>query len=540
MGYPTSPYATSRARTATGLSSVAHMSGASLNSQLRSAVQGVVSTYVPEVPAPANWEIPGISQPDVNPDWGDAANRPGPQPKPAPAGSPPPAGSPKPVGAPPPARLPSPNAGPGPAEFPSPYRPSVPTPSSLARGALGAMRGMNAAMWALLALQLAEEARQWARERAYGRYARAGDDWSWPDPTDPYWSDGTQVIVCEGVVPEAGPYLFTGLCGLLGNAHPELERGVDHEYSTFIDDMGNPWSLEHTQWQLRWYLNFPTSNIYSPAVNADYWKFNTPPLPATPPEHWPSPVPPTDPSVWPSNAPLPGANPAPGVPPMVDPLSNPVRPGQLSPTPMRVPYALIPHVGPNPDRSPTEQPQRGNALPPPAGGPPSPPPPGGGRDPWRPDRRPRRREKEKKLGAKGAVAIGVAMFATEATDVIDALWDALPDYNKSRRFRRDLTAADKYADVYKHWETVDAEEAIENLIINGIEDAVIGGIHAAIDKALGPVATTKWQNNPSKPKFEKDLAKAVNDLVDPWVRGAVEPDIDRGTAGQLGNYFRSL
>lgn len=97
-----------------------------------------------------------------------------------------------------------------------------------------------------------------------------------------------------------------------------------------------------------------------------------------------------------------------------------------------------------------------------------------------------------------------------------------------------------YKDVYKNWDVVDAEAAVENLLINQIEDMVIGSVHSAIDRALGPVATTKWQNNPTKPQFEKDLAKAVNDVVEPIIRDLVDPEIDRGTAGQLGGLWDRL
>lgn len=543
MGYPTSALATSRARTATGLSNVAvSQASSALRSAVGSVIQGAGFT---SAPLPANWDIPGISQPTGKPPT--PANIPGGSGVgPAPTGSPQPVGSPRPVGAPAPARpLPSPRSGPVPA---SPSLPrGVGVPSALP-GALGALRAMNAASWGLMAAMAAASAYEWWRKQQYGHlWVPQAAEWDWEDPNaPPYLPDPTQsyVTVCGDTPQTHGPYPGAPWCGLAIDVVDSDQTGVEHEYEV-ISEVPEPFSREVWEWVIVWRENPELTARAWPAVRAHYEKHDKPPAPATPPEHWPEPWQNPAASPFPSNSPMPGANPAPEFPPMIDPLSNPIKSPTPAPTPIPIPYGLIPHVGPNPNRSPTEQPQRGNGpLPgqepaPPRREPPERP---GDRPKW--PKRPGAREKEKKLGAKGTVALGLAMGVTEVNDIVTALWEALPPYIR-RQYREGgkpayPPIARMYKDVYKNWDVVDAEAAVENLLINQIEDMVIGSVHSAIDKALGPVATTKWQNNPTKPQFEKDLAKAVNDVVEPIIRDLVDPEVDRGTAGQLGALWDRL
>ena len=73
---------------------------------------------------------------------------------------------------------------------------------------------------------------------------------------------------------------------------------------------------------------------------------------------------------------------------------------------------------------------------------------------------------------------------TETIDVIDAFYDALPWY---RRNKGD-NPFDKAQKVYDHFEEIDLQLAIENLIINEIVDTTLGRVSQSIkplNRALG-------------------------------------------------------
>lgn len=372
--------------------------------------------------------------------------------------------------------------GPGPG-FPSMAGPSLrPTPPPggswgfpklppLGGAAWGALRGMNAASWALAAAMAAAELARRARAAQEGRIGAPGD-WEWPDPTDPvYDQDSTAVIVCGGENNAThGPYANGGICGVLGDGDPELGQGVLHSYELTPSGLT---SIEHWEWELRQYLNHPVSNIYSPAVEADYWIIESPPAPETDPEDWPVP----EKGSGASFADEPGR--APDAPAMVDPMSQPVADPMPSPTPVPLPMGLQHLKVPNPYRAPSErsengyeEPQTGSAGAMEGDDPPKPP-----RPHW-PPRRPRKDEKEKKLSARQQAALSAAFFFTEVDDVVQSLWEALPDHRQEGRG----TWA-RAQDLYQHWDEVDFEEALWNLWANQVEDAIIGAISGLDTKA---------------------------------------------------------
>lgn len=104
---------------------------------------------------------------------------------------------------------------------------------------------------------------------------------------------------------------------------------------------------------------------------------------------------------------------------------------------------------------------------------------------------------------------------TESLEVIDAFWDALPkevrsgheyrgDYviksktDNSRKYipwsaknmhwvqTRKVTPQEKLEDLWKHYDRLDLEKALKNVVENDIEDKVLGRASAKVDKATKP------------------------------------------------------
>lgn len=153
------------------------------------------------------------------------------------------------------------------------------------------------------------------------------------------------------------------------------------------------------------------------------------------------------------------------------------------------PYPAEPPPAPLPDPAGGEWQWRSD-------GPPNPPPRPHTRQP------PRGRNKERKARSRSA-AIGIALFRaldwiSEAAEVVDALYDALPKDVKARWGRdRDgrgfidqagqygIDGADwKLQALYHNWHKVDVPQAIKNIVKNGVEDKVIGGISRTVPKQV--------------------------------------------------------
>lgn len=119
-------------------------------------------------------------------------------------------------------------------------------------------------------------------------------------------------------------------------------------------------------------------------------------------------------------------------------------------------------------------------------GEPPPPIPVRGLSPWTP---PGSRTKERKAKAPPFLvkAAGAAFAATEGADVVDALFDALPEsiqrtvpktgtvsrtgFNPGMKY---ATPIDKAMHVYRNINAMDVSEAIKNMIVNHLTDKVIG------------------------------------------------------------------
>lgn len=110
---------------------------------------------------------------------------------------------------------------------------------------------------------------------------------------------------------------------------------------------------------------------------------------------------------------------------------------------------------------------------------------------------PRKGEKERKVRSMGAQIFRVLDGISEGADVIDAIYEALPDKVKKKwkkKFRPTntlgLDAAGQYGIANADWklqaiwhnmDKLDVIEAIKNVVANEVEDKVLGRLHRARD-----------------------------------------------------------
>lgn len=89
-------------------------------------------------------------------------------------------------------------------------------------------------------------------------------------------------------------------------------------------------------------------------------------------------------------------------------------------------------------------------------------------------RPPGRRTKERKLilSLTGAAAIPMNLV-TESLDFVNALYEALP---QRYRYRGKSDQQHRIEAVYRHFDKIEIDKAIKNLVVNQVQDAVIGKI----------------------------------------------------------------
>lgn len=238
---------------------------------------------------------------------------------------------------------------------------------------------------------------------------------------------------------------------------------------------------------------------------------------------------------------------APPVSPEVPDWLDPFIPPNVQPVISPAPIWVIPHIRPNPWRSPLEQSESGNEVGPwyrpGVGGPVVDPaaevpdvvvepsgevvvlPPTGNDTPAPPGEK----TKEKKIRTKKSVAIriiaGVAGLATEALDFVNGLYYALPyqyrpGYVKIRtRDGREIyvrrwraTQAQRIAAVYEHFDKINLNDAVYNLSTNELQDRGLGRLSRASQRAqrrLGEQGLShrpvSWQAGPADTFFIENL-----------------------------------
>ena len=216
---------------------------------------------------------------------------------------------------------------------------------------------------------------------------------------------------------------------------------------------------------------------------------------------------------------------------------------RFSPAPEWVPPRAVP-PGAVPPYTPPPRPGPGRSIPAgpegtSSGEPVRPPRPQRGTLPPRP-KPPERGERERKGKARERAARVAAMAFnfTEACDLVDAMFEALPKWvqrgtkevAKQRLYDRvkkpdwipgrddratGANCADKFAALYYHWDKINVNVAVKNFLKNMIEDALVGGKSALLDqvrKNLGLGAT-----------------RALEEALEPYI-----PDTQGGNATQLG------
>lgn len=123
--------------------------------------------------------------------------------------------------------------------------------------------------------------------------------------------------------------------------------------------------------------------------------------------------------------------------------------------------------------------------------------------------KPREKERKGKIEEGLGKAVQVAFQATEGKDVVDAIWDALPDEYKRRTAKsgvarkgamigegtRYSTPIDKAVAIFKYYKHINLNEAALNLLMNHIVDKLIGHMSSkGADKLRKQLGAAGWGN----------------------------------------------
>ena len=218
--------------------------------------------------------------------------------------------------------------------------------------------------------------------------------------------------------------------------------------------------------------------------------------------------------------------------PVFQPL--PVNPSQLEPwrlplTPQILPRypGTSPGTRPRPLPSPRPRPRPGADVAPPRGFQITP----AGRvrliakAPGHRNRPPRSREREKKIKARGAVAVALkwALKVTEGLDILDVLWDSIPewvrDYHMDQRPPGSSKAAWKAKGLWKYLDWVDGPTAMRGILQNEAEDKAVGTVSR--DAQSGIAESDRFRLNQFLgQRAGENPSVQVNKDVDLWIHGA--------------------
>ena len=168
--------------------------------------------------------------------------------------------------------------------------------------------------------------------------------------------------------------------------------------------------------------------------------------------------------------------------PRTDPMSTPVNHPEPRPNPKQRPIR-VPRVPINPWRNPVEQPQRGPVpvVSPGQGTRVVTTPRGVVHEAVPPVRQPPKsgdKEVKLKTNIPHGVIRRVIDTVTEWKDLVDAIYGALPSQLRGQLYWQGLasTPEERALSIYLYWEQINWTIALQNIVENEIEDAIVGGI----------------------------------------------------------------
>lgn len=155
----------------------------------------------------------------------------------------------------------------------------------------------------------------------------------------------------------------------------------------------------------------------------------------------------------------------------------------------------VPGVGTSPDASPKPGEPEHQPAPSPGGNAPPP-----AVHEYAPPRQGERERKAYSSGKLGLLLLGTLGKVTEALDVLEALHDALPPEFKAGWYklhkrggeefylrRRSASPQEMVADLWAHWNEIDLNDALVNIIKNQLEDAAIGRLGSEAQRQARPL-----------------------------------------------------
>lgn len=239
--------------------------------------------------------------------------------------------------------------------------------------------------------------------------------------------------------------------------------------------------------------------------------YHPPGDPGLQPVQWPQVAPKPSPETAPAPEPVPEPSPRPGKPrPRPEPGEPPIwRPGVDPLPPLWRPPEIPPVIGGQPGKPDWTSP------------------PIGGRPPLTPRRPPGPNVKERKTRASKGLMQVIKFIDdyTEAQDLLNAFYDALPDYLK----HKGASDIEKGKTLYQHWNDVDLDTALFNVVSNEIQDRVWGGLGIKRPDARygGAIGGNRILTGGENGKAIRDQLKAVDqhvrDLLNHYFGMSIKP-----------------
>ena len=104
------------------------------------------------------------------------------------------------------------------------------------------------------------------------------------------------------------------------------------------------------------------------------------------------------------------------------------------------------------------------------------------------------RVKERKIAMKARFILSAINYVTETNDILDSLWKSLPkQYQRLPEHRglRAMRPQHKLKSLYRHWDKVEFEKFVREVVKNEIEDRIYGGIGKGLKKLNQTLGSVK-------------------------------------------------